>query len=51
MPGSPAPNTASASSTGSSNRSTGRFWLTILAISFSMRARSASAMGSGSWKS
>ena len=51
VPGSPAPNTASASSTGSSKRSTGRFWLTILAISFSMRARSASAMGSGSWKS
>ena len=39
VPGSPAPNTASASSTGSSKRSTGWFWLTIRAISFSMRAQ------------
>ena len=46
-PGSPAPNTASASSAGNSKRSTGRFWLTILAISFSMRAKSASLMASG----
>jgi len=47
----PFPNIASASSTGSSARTIGWSSATILAISSSMRARSASLIGSGSWKS